>query len=108
MQIHPVFYVSLLTPCVKDPLLGQTQPKAQPIKVDKDTSWEIEEIYDSKRTKGDWLQYLIKWVGTDAPTWEKAANLYNYAQLLTAFHQIYPNKPNINTSRGAQHVKGGG
>ena len=55
MQIHPVFHVSLLTPCAKDPLPGQTQPEAQPIKVDKDISWEVEEIYDSKRTKGGWL-----------------------------------------------------
>ena len=70
--------------------------------MDKDVSWEVKEIYDSKRTKGGWLQYLIKWVGTDAPTWEKAANLYNCAQLLTAFHQLYLNKPSPTTSCGAQ------
>ena len=101
MQIYSVFHVLLLTPCAKDPLPEQTQPKAQLIKVNRDTSQEIEKIYDSKRTKGSQLQYLVKWVRTDAPTWEKAANLYNCAQLLTAFHQMYPNKPNINTSRGA-------
>ena len=28
MQIHPVFHVSLLTPCAKDPLPEQTQPEA--------------------------------------------------------------------------------
>ena len=55
MQIHPIFYVSLLTPCAKDPLLRQTQPEAQLIKVDEDTSWEVEKIYNSKRIKGGWL-----------------------------------------------------
>ena len=68
----------------------------------------MEEIYDSKRTAGGWVQYLVKWAGTDAPMWEKATNLYNYAQLFIMFHQLYPNKPNARTSRGARHIKGGG
>ena len=60
MQVHPVFHVSLLTPCATDPLPGQTQPEAQPIEVDGDISWEVEEIYDSKRTQGGWVKYLVK------------------------------------------------
>ena len=55
MQIHPVFHVLLLTPCAKDPLPKQTQPEAQLIKVNEDISQEVEEIYNSTRTKGGWL-----------------------------------------------------
>ena len=107
MQIHPVFHVSLLTPCSNDALPGQTQPEPQPIEVDGDETWEVEEIYDSKKTKGGWVQYLVKWTGIDAPTWEKAANLVNCAERLATFHRLYPDKPNALTSRGARPGEGG-
>ena len=55
MQIYLVFYVSLLTPCATNPLPGQTQPKAQPIEVNGDITWEVKEIYNLKHTKGGWV-----------------------------------------------------
>ena len=109
MQIHPIFHVSLLSLAATDPLPGQTPPKAQPIEVDGDISWEVEEIYNSKVTRGGWIQYLVKWTGTDAATWEKAANLINCNELLDTFHRLYPAKPNTRTStRRARHIEGGG
>ena len=64
MQIHPVFHVSLLTPYANDPLQGQAHPEAQLIEVDGEETWEVEEIYDSKRTRGGWVQYLVRPIGS--------------------------------------------
>ena len=104
MKIHPVFHVSLLLPVAKDPLPGQVPPPLQPIEVDGNISWEVEDIYDSKKVQGGNVQYLVKWVGTDAPLWEKAANLDNCNELLDTFHRLYPTKPR---PRGARNRRGG-
>ena len=103
MKIHPVFHVSKLSPVAKDPLPGQAQSPSQPIVVDGDISWEVEEILDSKRVQGGYVQYLAKWMGTDAPLWERNCNLDNCQELLDTFHRLYPNKP-----RGARTGGRGG
>ena len=107
IQIYSIFYVLLLISTAIDPLSGQIIPKAQPIEVDGDISQKIKEIYNSKQTKGGWVQYLVKQVRTDAPTWEKASNLTNYNKLLDIFHRLYPAKPNRRIlSRRAQPNRG--
>lgn len=93
MKIHPVFHVSKLSPVPIDPFPGQVQAPAQPIEVDGDVSWEVEEILDSKRVRGGHVQYLIKWIGYDAPTWEPSANVDNCENELDRFHALYPDKP---------------
>ena len=70
MKIHPVFYVSLLEPVADVPALsGQIQPPPPSVIVDNEEEYEVEEILDSCR-RGRALQYLVKWVGYNHPTWE--------------------------------------
>ena len=38
------------------------------------------------------LQYLVKWVGYDQPTWEWAEDV-NGLQAIERFHERYPDKP---------------
>lgn len=112
MKVHPVFHVSKLSPVPIDPFPGQVQAPAQPIEVDGDISWEVEEIYDSKRVQGGHIQYLVKWIGADAPTWERATNLDNCDEELDRFHALYPTKMKSKqwiakvASRGARPAEG--
>lgn len=101
MKIHPVFHVSKLNPVATDPFPGQTQSEAQPIEVDGEIAYEVEEVLDSKRVTGGHVQYLVKWVGYDAPTWERSPNLDNCDDLLNTFHRLYPTKPSP-PSRGTR------
>lgn len=93
MNIHPVFHISKLNPVATDPFPGQVQPEAQPIEAEGNIAYEVEEVLDSKRVQGGRVQYLVKWVGYDAPTWEKSTNLDNCDALLDTFHRLYPMKP---------------
>lgn len=109
MRIHPVFHVSKLSPVPNDPFPGQTQPPAQPIEVEGEVSWEVEEILDSKRVQGGHVQYLIKWTGADAPTWEPSANADGCDNELDRFHALYPTKPKPKgraSSHGVRPVEG--
>ena len=92
MKVHPVFHVSLLEPTPSDPLEGQTQPRPPPIIVDGDEEWEVEEILDSRKHYRQ-LQYLVKWVGDYAPTWEHHLSVQNAVRAVLKFHAAYPNKP---------------
>jgi hypothetical protein len=69
MDVHPVFHVSLLEPTRWDPLPGQQLPPPEPIVVDGESEYEVEEVVDSRVFRRQ-LQYLIKWRGWDDLTWE--------------------------------------
>ena len=101
MKVHPVFHVSKLSLVTSHPLPGQVQQPAQPIEVDGEISWEVEDILDSRKVQGGYVQYLVKWMGEDVPLWEKGKNLDNCDQLLDTFHRLYPNKPRYRP-RGAR------
>lgn len=92
MKIHPVFHVSKLEPCANDPLPGHVPPPAPPVMVDGDEEWEVDDLLDS-RLRYSRPQYLVKWKGYDAPTWEYAEKLTNVPRLLARFHAAYPTKP---------------
>ena len=92
MKVHPVFHVSLLEPVASNPLPGQTQPPPPPIIVDNEEEYEVEDILDTRK-RGRTLQYLVKWVGFDHPTWEPAEFVKNSPTLVRRFHELYPDKP---------------
>jgi hypothetical protein len=59
MDIHPVFHVSLLDPVHQDPLPGQVIPAPEPVIVEGEPEYEVEEVLDSRIFRHQ-LQYLIK------------------------------------------------
>lgn len=94
MRCHPVFHVSLLDPVSTDAHPGHIPPEAPPVEVDGDAEWEVEEVLDSRVCgRGGRLQYLVKWVGYDAPSWEPADYLLHAQDSLREFHCRYPQKP---------------
>jgi hypothetical protein len=59
MDVHPVFHISLLRPTQGDQLPGQHLPLPEPIVVDGESEYEVEEVVDSRIFRWQ-LQYLIK------------------------------------------------
>jgi hypothetical protein len=62
MDIHPVFHISLLDHVHQDPLLGQVIPAPEPVIVEGEPEYEVEEVLNSQIFRHQ-LQYLIKWRG---------------------------------------------
>ena len=100
VRIHPVFHVSLLEPYNDRDSEQLTQVQLQPIEVDGEDEWEVEEILDSRlrtmgRCKRETLQYLIKWVGflRIEATWQSADNIANATEAVGDFHTQYSHKP---------------
>jgi hypothetical protein len=91
MDVHPVFHVSLLEPTRWDPLSGQYLPPPEPVIVDGESQYEVEEVVDSRVFRRQ-LQYLIKWRGWDDLTWEQATEV-NKLKAIDVFHAQHPNKP---------------
>ena len=89
--VHPVFHVSLLEPATQ---ANDEPPQAEPLVVDDQEEWEVEEVLDSRMRRNK-LQYLVKWVGfSDASNqWLSAADLANAPEKTDEFHQRYPYKP---------------
>ena len=99
MNVHPVFYVSLLESGSSDPLLGQLQPPPPPVIIDEEPEWEVDKIVNSKFV-GKTLRYLVQWVGYADLSWEPSTMLTNAPSAIKKFHQLYPSKPqprNIST-----------
>jgi hypothetical protein len=90
MDVHPVFHISLLEPTRGDLLPGQHLPLPEPIVVDSESEYEVEEVVDS-RVFQQQLQYLIKWCGWDNLTWEQVTKV-NKLKAIDDIHAQYPNK----------------
>lgn len=94
MKIHPVFHVSLLTPDPNDPLPGQEYPQPGPILVQDEEEYEVEDILDVKKGRGNRLQARVQWAGWPVDqTWYPIDNFRNSVDILTDFYQRHPNKP---------------
>ena len=90
--IHNVFYISLLEPFWQR--ASEEDPEPEPIEVDDQMEWEVDEVLDSRRQKNRGLQYLLWWKGYSDlhDTWTKAEWI-NADELLGTFHEHYPDKP---------------
>jgi transposase InsO family protein len=91
MNVHPVFHVSLLEPVRGDPMPGQQLPPPEPVIIDREPEYEVEDVIDSRIFRRR-LQYLIKWRGWNDLTWEQATEV-NKLKAIDDFHAQHPNKP---------------
>ena len=108
VQIHPVFHVSLLEQATNDPYPGQIAPPPPAVIVDGEEEWEVETIMDS-RLHYNSLQYLVKWKGYNAPTWQPATDLVHASDLVRQFYQLWPDRCQPTVLAGARcHRVGSG
>ena len=52
----------------------------------------MKEILDAWKIRRS-LNYLVKWVGFDNPTWQPAADITHSPELLQEFYERFPTKP---------------
>ena len=93
MKIHDVFSPDKLQMAANDPLPGQVQEPPEPVEINDDQEWEVEQILDSCI---HWrkLQYQVKWLGFDEDwTWYPALNFVGSPHWLCTFHMDYPEHP---------------
>ena len=95
--IHDMFHISLLEPFRQ--CASEENPEPEPIKVDDQMEWEVNEVLDSWQQKNRGLQYLLQWKGYSDlhDTWTKAEWI-NVDKLLGTFHEHYPDKPRPDSS----------
>ena len=86
-KIHDVINVSRLR-LYKEPTAGQRTMPPEPVEVEGQPEYEVEEVLDSRLKKGK-LEYLVKWSGyTDEyNTWEPVSNLENSKEAIEDFHK---------------------
>ena len=97
--IHPVFHVSQLEPSVANTIPNRTQSPPPPVEVDDDLEYEIAEILDSKidNRRHCKLLYFVRWSGYEGTdeenSWLPATELDHAQEIVTDFHDRYPDKP---------------
>lgn len=104
---HSVFHVDKLYPWKGNDINGILPPPPEPIEMDGELEWEVQEVLDSRwvekrvRTKGrkksktvKILQYLVSWTGFNGlATWEPSENLENAQDSVHDFHRRHPTAP---------------
>ena len=92
-RIHNVINVSRLR-LYKEPTAGQRTIPSEPVEVEGQPEYEVEEVLDSRLKKGK-LEYLVKWSGyTDKyNTWELVSNLENSKEAIMDFYKENPSAP---------------
>ena len=64
MKIHNMFSPDKLWKAADNPLPGQVQEPPEPVEINNDEEWEVEQILDSCIHQRK-LQYWVKWFGFD-------------------------------------------
>ena len=90
--VDSVFHVNLMNPVVTDPLEGHWQEPSPFILINREKEWLMEEILDAQKIRRS-LNYLIKWVGFDNSTWQPAADITHFPELLQEFYERFLTKP---------------
>src|SRR6202023_2131078 len=87
-------YKSSPFPPSRPPIAGQHITPPEPIEVEGNPEYEVEEVIDSRLKRGK-LEYLVKWSGytDDYNTWEPKTNLENAAEAIADFHRLHPSAP---------------
>ena len=95
LRIHPVFNVSDVRPFNESTIPGQKSKTPEPVFVNEETRYEVEEILNSRLSRGK-LQFLIKWKGyTDEHnSWQPESNVLPGAEkLVKKYYVAHPNAP---------------
>lgn len=98
MKVHPVFHVSLLISTVNDPIPGQITPIPPPVEVEGESEWEVEDILDSRKREHR-LEYLVKYVGYEEPSWQPSEEIEHAPNVRKILHEQYPSKPCLSGGR---------
>ena len=102
MRIHNTFHISLLKLYNDNKLPSQRSEPPLPIIIEGEREYELEKIID-KRLHYNKLQYRAKGTGYSPEhdkTWYPAENFENADLAKRNFHSRYPNKPNLDQTRG--------
>lgn len=91
---HDVIHVDRLTPWTGNEVNGDLPPEPDPVEVEGELEYEVEEILDSRKYRNQ-FQYLVHWKGYSEGdnSWEPAKNLTHCQELIDAFHKRNPNAP---------------
>ena len=90
MKIHPVFSPDKLRRAANDPLPAQTEEPGEPVEINGENEWDVEQILASRLIRGK-LQYRAKWVGFDNdPAWYPARNFKGSPHRIRDFHRENP------------------
>ena len=90
---HPrTFHAKYLDKAPDDPLPGQENDPPQPIYVDNEQEWPVEQILAARRYQQR-LEYKVKWSGLEYDdTWYRTTEgqFQHAADIIKAFYDRYP------------------
>ena len=96
MKIHNVFHASLLAKDPNDPLPEQEYPEPEPVIIDGEKEWEVDDIRDVRKKPGRSIQLQVQcsWVGYPHDyDWWPLDDFKHATALLDEFYAKNPSKP---------------